>query len=112
MGPLVPENFYAGRKKKGKDEKGGKKEKKEKERKKKEGKKKKERKRVTAPINSHFVQGQTLGVGGAPKIIYKRTLKAEYSLICRQPCSTPFCPLLALYRTTAEFAIRIVPLRH
>jgi hypothetical protein len=28
---------------------------------------KKERKRVTAPINSYFVQGQTLGVGVAPK---------------------------------------------
>ena len=31
---------------------------------------KKNRKRVTVPINSHFLQGQTLGVGGAPKIIY------------------------------------------
>ena len=56
--------FYAGRKKKGKEEKGGKKEKKEKEG------MKKNRKRVTVPINSHFLQGQTLGVGGAPQIIY------------------------------------------
>jgi hypothetical protein len=73
-----------------------------------------ERKRVTVPINSHFVQGQTLGVGGVPKIIYERTLIAECSLICRQLCSTPFGPLLALYRTTAlvpKFAIHIVPLR-
>ena len=121
-GPLVPEIFYAGRMKKGKEEKGGKKEKKEKERKKKEEKKKNrkkerkkiERKRVTVPINSHFVQGQTLGVGGAAKIIYERTLIAECSLVCRQPCSTPFGPLLALYHTTAlvpKFAIHIVPLR-
>ena len=39
---------------------------------KKEGKKEKKekknnRKRVTAPISSHFVQGQTLGVGVPPK---------------------------------------------
>ena len=67
--------------------KGGKKngkEKKEKERKEGKGKKKNRKKeRVTAPISSHFVQGQTLGVGGAPKIIYERTLIAECSLICR-----------------------------
>jgi hypothetical protein len=98
-----------GRKKKGerKKEKKGKKEK--------EGQKKKnrEKKRVTAPISSHFVQGQILGVGGAPKIISERTLIAQCSLICRQPCSTPFGLLLALYRTTAlvpKFAICIVPL--
>jgi hypothetical protein len=81
---------------------------------KKKGKKKNRKKeRVTAPINSYFVQGQTLGVGGAPKIIYKRILIAECSLSCGQPCSTPFGPLLALYRNTTlvpEFAIRIVPL--
>jgi hypothetical protein len=60
-----------GRKKKGER----KKRRKRKERKK--GRKRIERKRVTAPINSHFVQGQTLGVRGAPKIIYERTLIAE-----------------------------------
>jgi hypothetical protein len=38
--------FYAGRKKKGKEEKGGKKEKKEKERRKRKERKKKERKRI------------------------------------------------------------------
>ena len=68
----------ASRKKKGKEEKGGKKEKKERKEgneTKKEGKKKNRKKeRVTAPICSHFVQGQTLGVGGAPKIISERTL--------------------------------------
>jgi hypothetical protein len=65
-----------GRKKKGKEGKGGKKEGK--------GKKKNRKKeRVTAPISSHFVQGQTLGVRGAPKIIYERTLIAECGLICR-----------------------------
>ena len=73
MGPLVPENFYAGKKKKGKEEKGGKKEKKGK--KEKRGKKQK-KERETAPISSHFVQGQTLGVGGAPKIISEITLIA------------------------------------
>jgi hypothetical protein len=66
--------FYAGRKKKGKEEKGGKKEKKrkrekkEKERKKKEGKKKNRKKeRVIAPISSHFVQGQTIRCRGCPQ---------------------------------------------
>jgi hypothetical protein len=49
--------------------KGRKKKGERKKRKKKEGMKK-NRKRVTVPINSHFLQGQTLGVGGAPKIIY------------------------------------------
>jgi hypothetical protein len=41
-------------------------------------------------------------------------LIAECSLSCGQPCSTPFGPLLALYRNTTlvpEFAIRIIPLR-
>ena len=109
--------FYAGRKKKGKEEKWGKKEKGKKEKKEKErkkGKKKNRKKeRVTAPINSYFVQGQTLGVGGAPKIIYERILIAECSLSCGQHCSTLFDPLLALYRNTTlvpEFAIRIIPL--
>jgi hypothetical protein len=66
--------FYAGRKKKGKEETNLKEEGKNKF---KEGKKKNRKKeRVTAPISSHFVQGQTLGVGGAPKIISERTLIA------------------------------------
>jgi hypothetical protein len=66
-----------GRKKKGKRRK-------RKERKEGKGKKKNRKKeRVTAPISSDFVQGQTLSVGGAPKIIYERTLIAECSLICR-----------------------------
>jgi hypothetical protein len=48
-----------GRKKKGKEGKAKKK--------KKEGQKKNRKKeRLTAPISSHFVQGQTLGVGGVP----------------------------------------------
>ena len=52
--------------KKGRKKKGERK--KEKKRKKKEGKKKNRKKeRVTAPISSHFVQGQTLGVGVPPK---------------------------------------------
>ena len=51
-----------GRKKKGKERKEGKAKKK-----KKEGQKKNRKKeRLTAPISSHFVQGQTLGVGGVP----------------------------------------------
>ena len=53
-----------GKKKTGKEEKGGKKEGKEKEKEKKENRKKE---KVTEPISSHFVQGQTLGVGGAPQ---------------------------------------------
>jgi hypothetical protein len=84
--------FMLAERKKGCEEKGGKgkKEKKEKER--------KERKRVTAPISSHFVQGQTLGVGGAPKIIYERTLIAECSLICRvfPLCWLCIIPLLCI----------------
>ena len=101
------------RKKKGERKKRRERKKSRKRKRKKEGKKKNRKKeRVTAPINSHFVQGQTLGVGGAPKIIYKIILIAECSLICRQPCSTPFGPLLALYCTLVpEFAICIVPLR-
>ena len=111
--------FYAGRKKKGKEEKGGKKERKEgkegkgKKEKKQQKKKNRKKKRVTAPISSHFVQGQILGVGGAPKIISERTLIVQCSLICRQPCSTPFGLLLALYCTTSlvpKFAMCIVPL--
>jgi hypothetical protein len=52
---------------------------------KKKGKKNNRKKeRVTAPINSYFVQGQTLGVGGAPKIIYEIILIAECSLSCGQ----------------------------
>jgi hypothetical protein len=101
--------MLAERKKGGKKKGERKKRRKRKERKKKLGKKKNRKKeRVTAPISSHFVQGQTLGVGGAPKIIYERTLIAECSLICRF-----YTPLLVLYRTTAlvlKFAIRIVPL--
>ena len=87
MGPLVPEHFLCWQKEKREGRKRGK------ERKKKE-RKRIERKRVTVPINSHFVQGQTLGVGGAPKIIYERTFIAECSLVCRQPCSTPFWPFV------------------
>jgi hypothetical protein len=86
----------------GREEKGGKKEKeRKKRRKRKEKGKKKNRKkeRVTAPIRSHFVQGQTLGVGGvAPKIIYERTLIAECSLIFR------------VFPLVPKFAICIVPL--
>jgi hypothetical protein len=78
--------------KKGRKKKGEKK----KRRKRKEGKGKKEKRRkekeykekVTAPISSHFVQGQTLGEGGDPKIIYERTLIAECSLICRKSIVT------------------------
>jgi hypothetical protein len=81
--------MLAERKKRRKKKGERKKRRKRKERKKKE-RKIIERKRVTVPINSHFVQGQTLGVGGAPKIIYERTLIAECSRVCRQPCSTPF----------------------
>ena len=69
-----PKIFYAGRKKEGKEEKGGKKKRRErkkrrkrKERKKEGQKKNRKKKRVTAPISSHFVQGQILGVGGAPQ---------------------------------------------
>ena len=80
MGPMVPENILCWQKEK----REGRKRKKEKERKKrrkrKEKKKKrkdrKRKKRVTASISSHFVQGQILGVGGAPKIISERTLIA------------------------------------
>jgi hypothetical protein len=116
-GTIGPRKFFmlAERKKerKKKEERRERKKSRKRKERKKEGKKKNRKKeRVTAPINSHFVQGQTLGVGGAPKIIYKIILIAECSLICRQPCSTPFGPLLALYCTLVpEFAIRIVPLR-
>ena len=118
-GTIGPRKFLCWQKEKRKGRKMGKERKEGKERKvgkgKKKGKKKNRKKeRVTAPINSYFVQGQTLGVGGAPKIIYERILIAECSLSCGQPCSTPFGPLLALYRNTTlvpEFSIRIVPLR-
>ena len=83
-GTIGPRKFLmlAERKKEGRKRGKGKKEKKE--RKEGKGKKKNRKKeRVTVPISSHFVQGQTLGVGGAPKIIYERTLIAECSLICR-----------------------------
>ena len=121
-GTIGPRNFFmlAERKKERKKNGERKKRERKKRRKRKEkrerkkGKKKNRKKeRVTAPINSYFVQGQTLGVGGAPKIIYERILIAECSLSCGQPCSTPFDPLLALYRNTTlvpEFAIRIIPL--
>jgi F0F1-type ATP synthase assembly protein I len=59
-----------GRKKKGERKKRmeRKKRRKTEERKKRKDRKRIERKkRVTAPISSHFVQGQILGVGGAPK---------------------------------------------
>jgi hypothetical protein len=111
-GPLIPENFLCWQKEKREGRKRGK-ERKEGKEKKKEKKENRKKEKVTEPISSHFVQGQTLGVGGAPQIIYKRTLIAECSLICRQPCSAPFGPLLALYRTAAlvpKFAIRIVTL--
>jgi hypothetical protein len=81
---IGPRKFFmlAERKKGGKKKGERKKRRKRKERK--EGKGKKiNKERVTAPISSHFVQGQTLGVGGAPQIIYERTLIAECSLICR-----------------------------
>jgi hypothetical protein len=116
---MVPENILCWQKEKREGRKRGKERKKRRERRnrkeRKKGQKKKNRKkkRVTAPISSHFVQGQILGVGGAPKIISERTLIVQCSLICRQPCSTPFGLLLALYRTTAlvpKFAICIVPL--
>jgi hypothetical protein len=79
--------FYAGRKKKGKEEKGGKKEKggKRKEgkerkegkgKKEKKGQKKNRKKKESNCTNNHFVQGQILGVGGAPQIISERTLIA------------------------------------
>ena len=72
--------FMLAERKKGRKKKGERK-----KRRNRKERKKKERKRVTVPINSHFVQGQTLGVGGAPKIIYERSLIAECSLVCRQP---------------------------
>jgi hypothetical protein len=71
-GPLVPEFFLCWQKEKRQGRKrggGGKEKKGKKERKKKERKRIEES--VTAPISSHFVQGQTLGVGGAPKIFTK-----------------------------------------
>ena len=66
---MVPENILCWQKER---REGRKKERTErkKRRKRKERKKegqKKNRKKETAPINSHFVQGQTLGVVGAPK---------------------------------------------
>ena len=64
------------RKKRGEKEKKGKKEKKEKERKKKKGQKKNRKKKESNCTNNHFVQGQILGVGGAPQIISERTLIA------------------------------------
>jgi riboflavin synthase alpha subunit len=74
MGPMVPENTLCWQKEK---REGRKREKEGKERKKRKDRKRIERKkRVTAPISSHFVQGQILGVGGAPKIISERTLIA------------------------------------
>jgi hypothetical protein len=71
---------------------------------KKEGKKEKKekknnRKRVTAPISSHFVQGQTLGEKNFDSGMW--------------PHLQFLPPLLALYRTTAlvpKFAIHIIPL--
>jgi transposase len=74
--------FMLAERKKGRKKKGERKKRKErkKRRKRKERKKKrkdrKRKKRVTASISSHFVQGQILGVGGAPKIISERTLIA------------------------------------
>jgi F0F1-type ATP synthase assembly protein I len=83
MGPMVPENILCWQKEKREGRKREKERKGKKERKegkgKKEKKKRKDRKRkkrVTASISSHFVQGQILGVGGAPKIISERTLIA------------------------------------
>ena len=61
-----------GRKKKGKERK----ERKAKKKKKEGQKKNRKKERLTAAISIHFVQGQTLGVGGAPKIISERTLIA------------------------------------
>jgi hypothetical protein len=81
---LVPENFLCWQKEKREGRKRGKERKEGKGKKEKKEKKKNRKKgRVTAPISSHFIQGQTLGVGGAPKIIYEITLIAECSLICR-----------------------------
>ena len=76
MGPVVPENFLCWQKEKREGRKVGKKEKKGKKQKKEGKKKNRKKERVTAPINSHFVQGQTLGVGGAPKIVPERNLIA------------------------------------
>ena len=72
-GTIGPRKFFMLAERKKKEEKGGKKEKKEKERKKRRKGKKENRKkeRVTAPVSIHFVQGQTLVVGGAPQKIYK-----------------------------------------
>jgi hypothetical protein len=91
---IGPRKFFmlAERKKGGKKNGERKKRRERKERKEGKGKKKNRKKeRVTAPISSHFVQGQTLGPFGAPKIIYERTLIAECSLICR------FYPLCWLF---------------
>jgi hypothetical protein len=85
--------FYAGSKKKGREEKGERK----KSRKRKE-RKIIERKRVTAPISSHFVHGQTLGEKNFDSGMW--------------PHLQFLPPLLALYCTTAlvpKFAIRIIP---
>jgi hypothetical protein len=53
--------------KKGRKKKGERK--KRREKKKKGMKENRKKGKVTAPISSHFVQGQTLGVRGAPTII-------------------------------------------
>ena len=82
--------FMLAERKKGRKKKGERKKRRKSKGRKKKERKRIERKRVTVPINSHFVQGQTLGVEGAPKIIYERTFIAE----CRQRCSTPFWPFV------------------
>ena len=74
-GTIGPRKFFMlaerkkERKKKGerKKRRERKKSRKRKERKKEGKKKNRKKERVTAPINSHFVQGQTLGVGVPPK---------------------------------------------
>ena len=69
MGPLVPENFLCWQKEKREGRKRGKERKERKERK--EGKETKKGKKKNRKKEK---QGQTLGVGGAPKIISERTL--------------------------------------
>ena len=76
---MVPENILCWQKEKREGRKRGKERRerkkrrerkqrrKRKERKKEGQKKNRKKKRVTAPISSHFVQGQTLGVGVPPK---------------------------------------------
>jgi hypothetical protein len=77
---MVPENILCWQKEKREGRKRGKERKERKKRRKrkekKEGQKKNRKKKESNCTNNHFVQGQILGVGGAPQIISERTLIA------------------------------------